>query len=69
MGRGGGLNRSTFCFGWTGCGWCWAMGHALARVGQEPRPRDVVVALIGLMALAAIVMAANVMWWGIPAAP
>jgi hypothetical protein len=45
------------------------MAHALARVGQEPRPRDVVVVLIALMALAAVVMAANVMWWGIPAAP
>ena len=40
------------------------MAHALARVGQEPRPSDVVVALIALMALAAVVMAANDMRWG-----
>jgi hypothetical protein len=45
------------------------MAHALARVGHEQRPRDVVVALLELMALAAVVMAANVMWWGYPQHP
>jgi hypothetical protein len=47
------------CFGWSGCGRWWAMAHALARVGQEPRPRDVVVALIVFMALAAVVITAQ----------